>query len=187
MLTQAVSATATGGSLSPALIVFGAGIGLASAQLTNVIMSSTPLQFAGETSAVNTTMRQVGTSVGIAFIGAILAGSLATNIADTIATNTAFPPALKEKIIASVQSDSVERFAVSIPSEAVPNQPVCYMQNEKNTCMSPLTLRDTITVDIKQALVASAKLGLTVAGVLTFIGYALSLFIPNTKYKQGNK
>jgi predicted MFS family arabinose efflux permease len=64
--------------LLPAFTVFGTGIGLASSQLTNVILSDIPADKAGVASGANTTVRQVGAALGVAVMGAILAaGELA--------------------------------------------------------------------------------------------------------------
>jgi EmrB/QacA subfamily drug resistance transporter len=59
--------------LLPVFTVFGIGIGLASSQLVNVILSEIPADKAGVASGANTTVRQVGSALGVAIMGAILA------------------------------------------------------------------------------------------------------------------
>jgi EmrB/QacA subfamily drug resistance transporter len=59
--------------LLPVFTVFGCGVGLASSQLTNLILSEIPGDKAGVASGANTTVRQVGSAVGVALMGAILA------------------------------------------------------------------------------------------------------------------
>jgi predicted MFS family arabinose efflux permease len=60
--------------LLPALTVFGVGVGLASSQLTNLILSEIPADKAGVASGANTTVRQIGAALGVAIMGVVLAG-----------------------------------------------------------------------------------------------------------------
>jgi len=59
--------------LLPVFALFGVGIGLASSQLTNVILSDVDPDKAGVASGANSTVRQVGSALGVATMGAILA------------------------------------------------------------------------------------------------------------------
>ena len=59
--------------LMPVLGVFGCGVGLASSQLTNVILSDIAADKSGVASGANTTVRQVGSAIGVALMGAIIA------------------------------------------------------------------------------------------------------------------
>ncbi|HEX7521105.1 MAG TPA: MFS transporter [Acidimicrobiia bacterium] len=69
---SAVSPHTTFVSLLPGLIVFGIGIGFASSQLTNVVLSEIPDERSGAASGANTTVRQVGAALGIAVISGLL-------------------------------------------------------------------------------------------------------------------
>jgi len=53
--------------------LFGFGIGFASSQLTNVILSDIPEEKAGVASGTNSTVRQVGGALGVAVIGSMFA------------------------------------------------------------------------------------------------------------------
>lgn len=64
--------------LAPGFLVFGAGIGLASSQLTNVIMAEVAHDKAGVAGGANSTVRQVGSALGVAAMGAILTGATDT-------------------------------------------------------------------------------------------------------------
>ena len=59
-------------ALLPGSILFGIGVGFASSQLTNVILSEVDRDKAGVASGTNTTVRQVGAALGIAVIGSLL-------------------------------------------------------------------------------------------------------------------
>ena len=56
----------------PGSVLFGIGVGFASSQLTNVILSDIDREKAGVASGTNTTVRQVGAALGIAVIGSLL-------------------------------------------------------------------------------------------------------------------
>jgi hypothetical protein len=58
--------------LAPGLIVYGIGVGAASAQLVNVILSDIDPSRSGVASGTNSTVRQVGAALGIATISTIL-------------------------------------------------------------------------------------------------------------------
>jgi EmrB/QacA subfamily drug resistance transporter len=68
-----IASTDTGwGPVAPFLFVYGIGIGLATAQLTGVIMVDVPMQQAGQASGSQSTVRQVGSALGIAVLGTML-------------------------------------------------------------------------------------------------------------------
>lgn len=59
--------------LLPAFGIFGFGVGLASSQLINVILADIDVVKAGVASGANSTVRQVGSALGVAVMGAVLA------------------------------------------------------------------------------------------------------------------
>lgn len=58
--------------IAPFLAVYGIGIGLATAQLTGVIMVDVPMEKAGQASGSQSTVRQIGSALGIAVLGTVL-------------------------------------------------------------------------------------------------------------------
>jgi EmrB/QacA subfamily drug resistance transporter len=70
--------------IAPLLFVYGIGVGLATAQLTGVIMVDVPNEQAGQASGSQSTVRQVGSALGIAVLGTMLfsgtQGSLETRL-----------------------------------------------------------------------------------------------------------
>ena len=74
------------GILAPFLFIYGLGIGLATAQLTGVIMVDVPMQNMGQASGSQSTVRQVGSALGIAVLGTLLftgtQASLESRLAD---------------------------------------------------------------------------------------------------------
>jgi EmrB/QacA subfamily drug resistance transporter len=56
--------------------LFGVGVGMVSSAITNGFMSGLPKSQAGMASGMNSASRQVGTSLGVAIVGSVLAASL---------------------------------------------------------------------------------------------------------------
>ena len=63
---------ATWGTFAPFLFIYGLGIGLATAQLTGVIMVDVPMAKTGQGSGSQSTVRQIGSALGIAVLGTFL-------------------------------------------------------------------------------------------------------------------
>ncbi|WP_395244042.1 DHA2 family efflux MFS transporter permease subunit [Agromyces sp. MMS24-K17] len=59
------------------LFVYGFGVGLATAQLTGVVLADVPVETSGQASGTQSTSRQFGSALGIAVLGTILFTSLA--------------------------------------------------------------------------------------------------------------
>ena len=68
------------------LFVYGFGVGLATAQLTGVVLADVPIRRSGEGSGIQSTARQVGSALGIAVLGTVLfvsaGNALASGLAD---------------------------------------------------------------------------------------------------------
>jgi MFS family permease len=62
--------------LFAAYVVFGVGFGFVNAPITNAAVSGMPRAQAGVASAIASTSRQVGSTLGVAVVGALLASSL---------------------------------------------------------------------------------------------------------------
>ncbi|MCU1461712.1 MAG: hypothetical protein JWO37_1787 [Acidimicrobiales bacterium] len=72
LILRVVSLDITAWSLLPGLALYGCGIGFAGAQLTNVVLSEIPPESSGVASGANTTVRQVGSALGVSVIGSLL-------------------------------------------------------------------------------------------------------------------
>jgi len=89
-------------SLLPALALHGIGIGFATSQLTNVVLSDIPPQKAGSASGAAGMVRQVGTALGIAIIGAIFLSQARSHIADRFDRDTTIPAAVKAQVVGHI-------------------------------------------------------------------------------------
>lgn len=79
-LALVVQATTPGWIVALPLVVYGLGLGLASAQLTGTVLQDIPVEISGQGSATQSTVRQVGSALETAFAGAALAVSLAITV-----------------------------------------------------------------------------------------------------------
>ena len=73
-----ISASATWLVIVPFLFVYGFGVGLATAQLTGVVLKDVPIEASGQGSGTSSTARQIGSALGIAILGTILFTSAGT-------------------------------------------------------------------------------------------------------------
>ncbi len=79
------ASTATGWtSIAPFLFIYGVGVGLATAQLTGVIMVDVPMAETGQASGSQSTVRQVGSALGIAVIGTMLFTGTEVSLTDRL-------------------------------------------------------------------------------------------------------
>ncbi|MBC7442165.1 MAG: DHA2 family efflux MFS transporter permease subunit [Ramlibacter sp.] len=67
-----ITADATWLVVVPFLFVYGIGVGLATAQLTGVVLKDVPVDQSGQGSGTSSTARQIGSALGIAVLGTVL-------------------------------------------------------------------------------------------------------------------
>lgn len=88
------TASGPGWAVAAALLPYGLGLGLASAQLTSTTLREVPPSQSGTGSATQSTVRQLGAALGSAVAGTTLAAALTTHQTPTaLADPTAFPAA----------------------------------------------------------------------------------------------
>jgi MFS family permease len=71
---------ADAGIVTVPFLLLGAGLGLLASQLGNVIVSSEPVESSGEVGGLQYTAQNLGASLGTALIGAVVIGTLATQL-----------------------------------------------------------------------------------------------------------
>jgi EmrB/QacA subfamily drug resistance transporter len=98
LISRVVQVNTPLGLFVPIFLLYGIGLGLAIAQLTNVVLSNIPPQFAGTGSGANNTLRQVGAAIGVAILGAILTSQAAAVSTSQLAQNTVIPAVVKPVI-----------------------------------------------------------------------------------------
>jgi hypothetical protein len=84
--------------IAASLFVYGFGVGLATAQLTSVVLKDVPVEKSGQGSGTQSTSRQVGSALGIAVLGTILFTSLGSNL-DARLAERGLPEAARTQIV----------------------------------------------------------------------------------------
>ncbi len=143
-------------TLFPGSVLFGVGVGFASSQLTNVILSEVDRDRAGVASGTNTTVRQVGAALGIAVIGSLL-NAQATKQAVRAVRSTSLPSGVKATAIAGVRAKGVN-FA-----------PASGLTRAQTTALSDA---------LRASVVNGARPALLFAAAVVTLGACLSLLIP---------
>jgi EmrB/QacA subfamily drug resistance transporter len=92
--------------------VSGFGIGMVMPVMTSAVMGSVPVEKAGQASGVISSMRQIGSVLGIAVMGAVLQNRAVTYMQAGVATKLdsapiALPPGVKQQIIDAVGTSAI--------------------------------------------------------------------------------
>jgi MFS family permease len=98
------------------LFIYGLGVGLATAQLTGVIMVDVPMDKIGQASGSQSTVRQIGSALGIAVLGTVLFSSTQVATANNVSELSAFQgvPAAQVELASQNIADSVVESAGAI-------------------------------------------------------------------------
>lgn len=138
------------------LVIYGAGLGFASAQLTNVVLADVPPDKSGQASAMTSTFRQVGSALGAAVLGAVLFTGLGDDLAKKLDDLPGVSAEQATQIVDGVQGSA--------------GQAIVGM--ESNPALAP------VVTDAKEAYTDSAKLTSLVAAIFVFFGLMASLGLP---------
>ena len=87
------------------LFVYGFGVGLATAQLTGVVLADVPVEQSGQASGTQSTARQFGSALGIAMLGTVLFTSLGNGL-DSRLESTVPDAAAREQLVDLVVDSS---------------------------------------------------------------------------------
>ncbi|MBU6389295.1 MFS transporter [Patescibacteria group bacterium] len=170
-------------ALIPGFIVLGAGIGLAIAQNTQVILSEVPVQESGSASGILNTVRQVGSALGIAIIGAVLASQLSANVTTQLNAVPNLPSGIKDQITSTVDASGVSAsteapaYALPAPSAQVQNNPVLLARFRQQEARVLSEVKNGINNALADSIAASIRVG----SWFVLLGALLSLLIPNVK------
>jgi len=158
VIVWVISPTMTFLQLLPGLALYGTGIGLALAQLTNVVLSEIPPESSGVASGSNTTVRQVGSALGVAVIGSLLTAQTISHTLAGLSAST-LPASLKSQARAGV------RLAASNYTPPPGTDPGA---------------AQTLEHVLAQGVTSGTRIALLFAVVVVLVGTALSFLIPVT-------
>ncbi len=97
-------------------VLSGIGIGLSVAPVTSAVMATAPRDRVGNASGVLSTMRQVGSLMGIAVLGAVLQNRITANMREGIAAAQGMPEEVKRRILDGL--GSAEGLRMGMPQAA---------------------------------------------------------------------
>lgn len=105
------------GPIAPFLFLYGVGVGLATAQLTGVIMVDVPMDKTGQASGSQSTARQVGSALGIAVIGTALFTGTQLSLEDSLA-ETSLTQAQQAQVVEAVVDSAGSAIPALVPALA---------------------------------------------------------------------
>ena len=88
------------------MALIGAGLGLMASQVGNVIMSSVDPSRGGEAGGLQGTSLNLGASLGVALVGSIVIGLLASNFTSMVADNPKLPEPVKQQVSVAAAQDA---------------------------------------------------------------------------------
>jgi EmrB/QacA subfamily drug resistance transporter len=141
----------------------GVGLGLVMAPLGTVVMSSAPVAMSGAASGVLTTMRQVGATLGISVLGAVLQFRLVENLREFFTIIPFMPQSAKDAMLAAVSKGGMSPTVVT------------------NT---PDFMRDLVAQVMREQFVGAFGIALTVAMFVALAGAGAAIFIDYHPRKQ---
>ena len=101
-----ISLTASGPVLAAWLFLYGAGVGMATAQLTSVILAEVPVSQSGQASGLQSTVRQLGAALGIAVLGTLLVSTLGATTAHNLSSVPGLNDATQQQVVAIVKGSA---------------------------------------------------------------------------------
>jgi hypothetical protein len=101
-----ISLTASAGVLAAWLFLYGAGVGMATAQLTSVILIDVPVAQSGQASGLQSTVRQLGAALGIAVLGTLLVSTLGVATANNLTAVPGLGEAAQKQAVAIVSGSA---------------------------------------------------------------------------------
>ncbi|MBW4030776.1 MAG: MFS transporter [Acidobacteria bacterium] len=164
LLALMLSPTASLWALVPWLFTYGLGVGMATAQLTGVILTEVPVAVSGQASGIQSTSRQVGSAIGVAILGMIYVTDIGSR---TLATVSAIP---------GVSGEEAARTATAIRASG-------------GTALSGLRHvphGDAIVTAASRAITSSAQLVFAVAGCFILVGLVATFLLPRIRDAQND-
>ncbi|GAA1072833.1 MFS transporter [Kitasatospora arboriphila] len=100
-----LSPDGSGWQVGPFLLVYGIGVGWATAQITGVALTDVPVARSGQGAGIQSTTRQVGSALGIALLGTVLFTALGADLSRALQDHGT-PPARAEALTARVRTSA---------------------------------------------------------------------------------
>jgi len=139
--------------------LFGLGVGAASGQLTNLVLSEIPLEKTGVASGANSTARQLGAALGAAILGSLITVQTTNRAVDAV-RSAGLPEGLTGTAVEGIEAMGANW---QVPAEASPTQAA------------------TLKHAFDDALTSGVRWSIAFAAVLVLVGAVASLLIPQVR------
>jgi EmrB/QacA subfamily drug resistance transporter len=159
-------------TLAPLLFLYGIGIGLATAQLTGVIMVDVPMTSTGQASGSQSTVRQVGSALGVAVLGTLL----------FTGTQSSLEQRLSDLEVPTAQSVVLVDVVVDSAGSAIPGLTDWLIAQQV-----PQSLAEDITEAAGEAFTDGAKLAAWSAAGFLLLGFASTFYLGSRMTKTKSK
>jgi len=156
-------------SVAPSLLVYGIGVGLATAQLTGVIMVDVPFEKAGQGSGTQSTARQVGSALGIAVLGTML----------FTGTQNSIDTRLAELDVPAKQATQISQIVVDSAGSAIPELKKALVAQH-----IPAAKADEIVAAAGEGFTAGTKFSAWAAAAFLGLGYLSTFRLGSRKRKE---
>ena len=147
------------------MALFGAGAGLIASQLGNVIMSSVDDAERGEAGGLQGTFQNIGSSIGVALIGAVLMTSLSSGFTTDVAADPAISAEAKQ-LVSKGTAQGVEILTQKQVDEIVDAAPVAEAD------------RQAVAEIYADSQIDSLKIAMLCAAFLALLGLAVARKLP---------
>jgi MFS family permease len=147
------------------MAIFGAGFGLVASQLGNVIMSSVGDADRGETGGLQGTAQNIGTSLGVAMIGAVLMSSLSGGLIKAAQADESLSAQTQQAVIQKAES------GVDIVTES-------QLRAQLDAAGVSSQESNAIVANYESAQIDAIKNAIMLAALFSLIGLAVARRLP---------
>ncbi len=102
--------------LIPGLFIFGAGVGIITSQITNLAMTALDKKLTTDASGVNNTLRQFGTALGVAILGAVLISGFSYFTKTSLASSDILSEEQQITLNTSLEQSTQEMSDIQMPA-----------------------------------------------------------------------
>jgi EmrB/QacA subfamily drug resistance transporter len=171
MLLATIDPKLDNSSFAWSMAVLGVGMGLIASQLGNVVQSSVDASGRGEAGGLQFTGQQLGSSLGVALLGAIVLSGLTTQFVDNISSDERISSAVSEQVGVAVGSGIDFVSADQIRTAA-----------QEGGLDEPTT--EALVDDYESAQLQALKTGLLAAAFLALLSLAFTKDLPHEAPKK---
>jgi EmrB/QacA subfamily drug resistance transporter len=168
----------------PGLFIYGLGVGFATAQLTSIVLSDVPIKESGLASGTNSTMRQVGSAMGIAILGTVLAVGLSTGVRTQLTEHAPqLPEAAREGFAIAIEESAGQAITAfrGDPAQIAANVALPPEFADFLTTPAAKPVLESVVTAGEHAFVDAARMAGFVALGFVILGLIFSFLLPAQK------